>query len=159
MKRVLGIDPGLNHTGWGVIEACGDNMSWISHGVLHPPKKLSLSERLLFLHKNVSDIITKYQPSEICIEDIFVNANPESSIKLGMARGVLIMLPAFFKLNLFEYTANQVKKAVAGFGHAQKDQIMQMVQLLILPKMPLTPDSADALAVAICHAGHICIPD
>lgn len=148
---MLGIDPGLCKTGWGIIDKVGLKASWVAHGVFQTKSQENLSNRLNFLHIKVKEIVELYNPDVLCIEEIFMNNNPESTLKLGMARGVILMLPAVFKLPFFEYRPNHVKKTVTGSGHADKEQIVKMIQLLLSPKEPVTKDSADALAVALCH--------
>ena len=149
--RILGIDPGLCKTGWGMIHKIGHQSSWISHGVFQTKPEDTLSDRLCFLHTQVKHIIELYQPDVICLEEIFMNTNPNSTLKLGMARGVLLMLPSLFHIPVFEYRPNYVKKAVTGSGHADKEQVIKMIQLLLRPQQEMTKDSADALAIALCH--------
>lgn len=149
---VMGIDPGLVKTGYGIIASQGNTLTPITCGVIKPPVDLPMTDRLAFLHKECKALIEKYGPTECAIEETFVNKNPTSALKLGMARGVLLMTPGLFNIPVFEYAANKVKKSVVGVGHAEKDQVIAMIQY-ILPqlKQTLTPDSADALAIAICH--------
>ena len=151
--RILGIDPGLQKAGWGIIEQSGSNLRYIAHGVISPPLKADISDRLAFLFKGLSDVIEQYGPLEAAIEDVFLNKNPGSTIKLGMARGVCMVVPAHLGISVSEYGANKVKKAVVGVGHADKHQMETMINIL-LPGCGATKDAADALGVAICH-GHL----
>ena len=150
--RFLGLDPGLRHTGWGVITyACG-RLSYVAHGVINPPQNAPLSTRLGVLFEELSDMIVRFEPDEAAVEETFVNQNPASALKLGMARGVVLLAPAHRGLGVAEYSANRVKKAMVGSGHASKEQMMAMVARLLPTAKDVTADAADALAVAICHA-------
>ena len=155
MMRLLGLDPGLQRTGWGVIEVSGTRLGFVAHGVVSTDKDKSLAERLMQLHTGIDQIIDVQRPTEAAVEETFVNKNPTSTLKLGQARGVTLLVPAQRGLAVSEYTPNLVKKTVVGNGHAAKEQIQMMVGTL-LPgcRDGLTPDAADALAVAICHAHH-----
>lgn len=150
--RILGIDPGLRHTGWGIIESSGNNLKFIEAGVIDPPVDTDFSVRLKFLHDALINVIQIYTPGEAAIEETFVNKNPTSTLKLGMARGVVFLAPAMHDLPVFEYGANKVKKSVVGAGHADKHQVMSMVKFLLPQFQSQKYDAADALAVAICHA-------
>lgn len=154
MKVVLGIDPGLRNTGWGVVGVDGNRLTHIAHGVVVSSSNLDLSLRLVELFKGLEGVINTYSPTEAAVEETFVNKNPTSTLKLGMARGVVLMAPALFNVSVFEYTANKVKKAVVGVGHATKDQVSHMVQVLLPKSAPVSDDAADALAVALCHCNH-----
>ncbi len=151
--RLLGLDPGLRLTGWGVIDVDGNRLRHVAHGVVKVAADRPLSVRLHELHEGVAAVIAAHQPSEAAVEETFVNANPASTLKLGQARGVVMLAPARAGLAVFEYAANLVKKSVTGAGHADKRQIAMMVGRL-LPGVEATADAADALAVAICHAHH-----
>lgn len=154
--RILGLDPGLRHTGWGLIESKGQGLRYLASGVINPnPKEESLALRLANLFEELQDVVQKCGPDEAAVEEVFVNKNPGSTLKLGMARGVVLLVPAHCGVPVFEYTANQVKKSVVGTGHADKNQVMYMVRR-VLPMAPvdMKPDAADALAVALCHAHH-----
>jgi crossover junction endodeoxyribonuclease RuvC len=151
--RLIGLDPGLRVTGWGVIEAEGNRLRHIAHGVIKVAAEGTLADRLNILFDGVADVIRRQQPSEAAIEETFVNVNPGSTLKLGQARGVVMLAPARVGLPVFEYAANLVKKSVVGTGHADKRQIAMMVGRL-LPGVAAAADSADALAIAICHAHH-----
>ena len=155
MTIILGIDPGLVITGYGIIRQTNNAITPLAHGVIKPNAKAPMAERLKMLSLKLLEIIEIYHPDEAAIEETFVNKNPASALKLGMARGVLVMTPALKDIPVYEYGANKIKKTVVGIGHADKDQVMMMVGRL-LPKIggALTADSADALAVALCHAQH-----
>ncbi len=152
--RLLGLDPGLRHTGWGIIEAEGNRLRHVADGALHPDPTLALAERLVQLYHGLGEVIARYRPSEAAVEETFVNKNPTSTLKLGLARGVVLLCPALAGLKVAEYPANLVKKSVVGAGHAGKEQVQMMVKVLLPGAALETPDAADALAVAICHAHH-----
>ncbi|HZQ01311.1 MAG TPA: crossover junction endodeoxyribonuclease RuvC [Reyranella sp.] len=151
--RLLGLDPGLRLTGWGVIDVEGNRLRHVAHGVVKVAGERSLAERLNELFDGVAAVIAAQAPVEAAVEETFVNVNPGSTLKLGQARGVVLLAPARAGLPVFEYAANLVKKSVTGVGHADKGQIAMMVGRL-LPGVEATADAADALAVAICHAHH-----
>ncbi|MEI6203131.1 MAG: crossover junction endodeoxyribonuclease RuvC [Enhydrobacter sp.] len=151
--RLLGLDPGLRLTGWGVIDVDGNRLRHVAHGVVKVPADRSLAERLNDLFEGVAAVIAAQQPAEAAVEETFVSVNPASTLKLGQARGVVMLAPARAGLHVFEYAATVVKKSVVGTGHAEKTQIAMMVGRL-LPGVVATADAADALAVAICHAHH-----
>jgi crossover junction endodeoxyribonuclease RuvC len=150
--RILGLDPGLRITGWGVIDTTNNRLQYVAHGLIKPDTTLSLAERLSHLFTEIKKLIDMYSPDEAAVEETFMNANPASALKLGQARGVVLVTPAVSGLEVAEYTANQVKKSVVGAGHADKEQVMAMIQILLPGGGKMTSDSADALAVAICHA-------
>ncbi|MDR0678051.1 MAG: crossover junction endodeoxyribonuclease RuvC [Holosporaceae bacterium] len=151
--KILGIDSGLHITGWGVIDYDGFHLKYVAHGVISSTASEEISQRLGNIFKGLADIIEEYSPSEAGIENTFVNKNPFSSLKLGMARGTAICCAGILGLKIVEYTPNKVKKSVVGTGHATKEQVSIMVQkLLNCGNVKL--DAADALAVAICHAHH-----
>lgn len=150
--RILGIDPGTLVTGWGLIEETNGRLSHVENGGIFPPKKRSLFDRVCLIHRELEEIIHAFNPEVLAMEDIFVAKNVASSLKLGHARGATMVAAGRAGLPLFEYTANQVKKALTGYGHASKEQIQKMVKsLLNLPGLAFA-DASDALAVAICHA-------
>lgn len=152
--RIIGIDPGLNNTGWGIIEKQGNRLGYVACGVIKPQAQASMAERLLEIDCELEKIITLYEPQTSAIEETFVNKSGSSSLKLGMARGAAFLAPARAGLEVAEYSANKIKKSVVGAGHADKNQIQVMVKIL-LPRADFkTPDAADALAIAICHAHH-----
>ena len=152
--RVLGLDPGLRHTGWGVIDVAGNRLVYIADGVVHAAIDASLAARLVSLFRQLTAVLERFHPDEAAVEETFVNRNPASTLKLGVARGVALLAPAERGLPVAEYSANLIKKSVVGAGHADKAQVQLMVRR-ILPGCALgEPDAADALAVAICHAHH-----
>lgn len=153
--RLLGLDPGLQRTGWGIIDISGTRLSFVADGVISTVKSGSLAERLMELHRGIDEIISMHGPHEAAVEETFVNKNPTSTLKLGQARGVTMLVPAQRGLPVAEYPPNLVKKTVVGNGHAAKEQVQMMVATL-LPgcREGLGADAADALAVAICHAHH-----
>ena len=152
--RVLGLDPGLRHTGWGVIDVAGNRLSYVADGVAHAPTDLPLAERLVALFRQVIDVLERFRPDEAAVEETFVNKNAASTLKLGVARGVVLLAPAERGLPVAEYSANLVKKSVVGAGRVDKAQVQMMVRRLLPGCAIATPDAADALAVAICHAHH-----
>lgn len=150
--KILGIDPGLRTTGFGVIEKHGSRLAYIASGTIRTPTEAELPERLKVIFGGVCEIVQTYQPDCAVIEKVFVNVNPQSTLLLGQARGAAISALVAQELSVFEYTALQLKQAVVGHGKAHKQQVQDMVQrLLSLPELPGT-DAADALGVAICHA-------
>ena len=149
--RLIGLDPGLRITGWGIIEVDGNRLRHVAHGVVQSSSARPLAERLCELFDGVTAVIREWSPDEAAIEETFVNANPDSTLKLGQARGAVLMAPARLGLSVAEYATNQVKKSVVGAGHADKRQIGDMVRRL-LPGTNAEADAADALAVGICHA-------
>ncbi|KAA5605146.1 crossover junction endodeoxyribonuclease RuvC [Roseospira marina] len=150
--RILGLDPGLRVTGWGIVEAAGNRLSHIADGVVTSDERDSLAARLAQLHDGVMAVIDQFAPAEAAVEETFVNRNPVSTLKLGQARGVVMLAPARCGLPVAEYTPNAIKKAVVGRGHAEKAQVELMVRTLLPGADPARADAADALAVAICHA-------
>jgi crossover junction endodeoxyribonuclease RuvC len=152
MVRIIGIDPGLRNTGWGIISQEGSKLTYVADGAIHSDGDASLAERLLQLHSQLIDILKEFNPDEAAVEETFVNTDARATLKLGQARGVLMLAPAMLKLPVSEYAPNTVKKAVVGAGHAEKDQVKHMVKLLLPKARMRTADSTDALAVAICHA-------
>lgn len=152
--RLLGLDPGLRHTGWGVIDVSGNRLTHVADGAVHSDDGAPLAARLCQLHAALTDVLERYRPDEAAVEETFVNANAASTLKLGQARAVALLVPALAGLSVAEYPNNQVKKAVVGQGRAEKGQVQAMVRLLLPGCAIATPDAADALAVAICHAHH-----
>lgn len=152
--RIIGIDPGLRNTGWGVIEADGTRLSYVADGSVHSDADAPLASRLLQIHTQLAEILQRYAPDEAAIEETFVNKDARATLKLGQARGAAMLAPALAGITVAEYAPNVVKKSVVGAGHAEKDQVKHMVKVL-LPRAELnTADSIDALAIAICHAHH-----
>lgn len=152
--RVLGIDPGLERTGWGIIDHQGSRLTFIAAGVIKSKSTETMAVRLCRIDAELTKVIEAYKPDTAAIEETFVNTNSASSLKLGQARGVAILSPARFGLDVAEYAANTVKKSVVGAGHAAKDQVGMMIKVLLPTSGELEADAADALAVAICHAHH-----
>ena len=152
--RVIGLDPGLRNTGWGVIESDGTRLSHVANGVLHTDGSLDVARRLLQLDQGLLEVLESYRPDEAAVETTLVNKNAASTLKLGLARGVTLLTPARFGLPVAEYSANHVKKSVVGAGHAAKEQVAMMVTRLLPGCAIEGADAADALAVAICHAHH-----
>ncbi len=152
--RILGLDPGLRRTGWGVIEADGSRLGFIACGTILPPEKAPMAQRLARLHEGLTDVLRRFSPQEAAVEETFVNMNPSSTLKLGQARGVVMLAPAQAGLEVAEYAALLVKKTVVGAGRAEKNQIRMMIGILLPTSTPETEDAADALAVAITHAHH-----
>lgn len=152
--RILGIDPGLRNTGWGVIACVGSGLVFVACGSVRSNPAGTLAARLRELHEGLSGVIREHAPDEAAVEETFVNRDPQSALKLGQARGVALVVPSLAGLSVAEYAANLIKKTVVGAGHAEKAQIAAMVRLLLPTSRALSPDAADALAVAICHAQH-----
>lgn len=150
--RILGLDPGLRRTGWGVIEAQGNRLRHLANGTLATDERQDLPERLLALQRGLEEVIAAHRPDAAAVEETLANRNPASTLKLGMARGVALLVPAGAGLSVAQYLPMIVKKSVVGTGHAAKEQVAMMVARL-LPGCDLaSADAADALAVAICHA-------
>ena len=153
--RILGLDPGLGTTGWGLIEAQGNRLSHIANGELKTKTSAPLPERLAQLADQLEALLAEHRPDGAAVEEVFVNKNPQSTLKLGQARGVAIMLAARAGISVGEYAARLVKKAVVGNGNAEKVQVHAMVARLLPGVKIAGPDAADALAVAITHAHHL----
>ena len=151
--RLLGLDPGLRHTGWGVIDTTGNRLVHVADGVVNVRAGQPLAERLSDLFRALNEVLTRYAPDAAAVEETFVNKNPASTLKLGVARGVVLLAPAERGIPVFEYATNLVKKSVVGVGHADKTQVQMMVKRL-LPGATSGADACDALAVAICHIHH-----
>jgi crossover junction endodeoxyribonuclease RuvC len=153
--RIIGIDPGLRNTGWGILDLAGAQLDYVASGVVRAKPEAALGERLRELHQGLTRIIAEFAPDEAAVEETFVNRDPQSALKLGQARGIALVVPALAGLPVAEYAANLIKKTVVGTGHAEKSQIAMMVKVL-LPKCAklsdFSADAADALAVAITHA-------
>ena len=150
--RIIGLDPGLRRTGWGVIVAEGTRLRHIAHGVVEPQADLDLAHRLLHLLNGLRAVIREHQPDEAAVEEVFVNINPASTLKLGQARAAALIAPAEAGLPVSEYAAREVKKAVVGTGAAEKSQIAFMIKRLLPTSGAPGADAADALAVAVTHA-------
>lgn len=152
MVRIIGIDPGLLHTGWAVIEKNGNNRKYIASGVVLPPKSESLPNRLAFIFREVSKLCDTFQPDECSVEITFVNKNPQTTLILGHARAAAIVAVADKNIPIFEYEPNKIKKALTSAGHADKEQVYKMVRILLPAAQPKTPDESDAIAIALAHA-------
>src|SRR3954452_6017805 len=152
--RILGIDPGLRRTGWGVIEIDGNRLGFIAFGSGGPEDSLPLANRLLAIHEGLAAVLGDFNPAEAALEQTFVNKDGVATLKLGQARGVAMLAPAMFGISVAEYAPNQVKKTVVGAGHADKSQIAVMLKILLPKAEPKSADAADALAIAITHAHH-----
>ena len=150
--RLIGIDPGLRRTGWGVLEVNGSRLGHVAHGTIASDSGLPLSKRLCQLYLGLGKVLERWRPTEAAVEESFVNKNPASTLKLGQARGVLLLAPAIADIPVFEYTPNLIKKSIVGTGHAHKEQVAMMVGTLLPAAGTVKDDAADALAVAICHA-------
>ncbi|MCX5516355.1 crossover junction endodeoxyribonuclease RuvC [Kaistia algarum] len=152
--RILGIDPGLRRTGWGLVEVRGNALSFIASGTVRAPLDGEMAHRLVALHQGLTQIVAGFQPDEAAVEQTFVNKDAAGTLKLGQARGIALLVPALAGISVAEYSPNSVKKTIVGTGHAGKDQIRMMVRVL-LPKADFdSDDAADALGVAICHIHH-----
>ena len=152
--RILGLDPGLRRTGWGVIDVEGNRLRHVANGVVESKPSDTLAVRLVSIHSALVRIVADFAPLEAAVEETFVNKNAESTLKLGQARGVVMLAPARAGLPVAEYATNLVKKSIVGAGHAAKQQISMMVKILLPGCAIDSADAADALAVAICHAHH-----
>jgi crossover junction endodeoxyribonuclease RuvC len=151
---LLGLDPGLRHTGWGVITQTGNRLSFVAAGRISPDADLPMAMRLKALADELAQVVMKYRPHEAAIEETFVNKNAASALKLGQARGAAMLTLAQRGLEVTEYAANRIKQSVTGYGHADKTQIQVMISMLMPGMGVLVADAADALAVAVTHAHH-----
>ena len=149
---ILGLDPGLRHTGWGLVEATGNHLGFVACGAIHTDAADDLAGRLGGLYRGLTQVIEGHLPREAAVEETVVNRNPLSSLKLGHARGVVLLAATHAGLGVHEYAAKQVKRAVTGTGNAAKEQVAMMVRFLLPGSGEVVADAADALAVAICHA-------
>lgn len=152
--RIIGIDPGLRRTGWGVVETAGSSLRFVASGTVKPDEKAELAERLRQLHDGLIDVVRAHAPHEAAVEQTFVNKDASATLKLGQARGIAMLVPALAGLAVAEYAPNAVKKAVIGVGHGEKKQIHMMVRVLMPKAVFSGDDAADALAIAICHSHH-----
>lgn len=152
--RLIGLDPGLQVTGWGIVEAANGALRHVADGAVRTDNGRSLAQRLLQIAEGLSQIVARYQPDEAAVEETFVNRNPVSTLRLGQARGIALLIPAQAGIPVAEYLPNLVKKTVVGTGHAGKEQVQLMVRMLLPGANLSTSDAADALAVAVCHAHH-----
>ncbi len=152
--RIIGIDPGLRKTGWGIIESTGTRLVYLASGTVRTDTSRDLSDRLMMVYKGLALPLADWKPSEAAVEQTFVNKNGQSTLKLGQARGVAMLVPAMCGLRVAEYSATQVKKTVIGTGRGDKNQIGAMISFLLPKARPDSEDAADALAIAITHAHH-----
>lgn len=150
--RILGIDPGLLHTGWAIIDVNGGDRKYIASGVILPSPKLAMPERLTTIFRGVKKLCDDFKPDVCSIEIIFVNKNPQTTLILGHARAAAIVAVANNDIPIFEYEANKIKKALTGAGHADKEQIYKMLSILLPAAHPKTADESDAIAIALTHA-------
>lgn len=149
--RILGLDPSLSSTGWGIIETENNRVRYVADGFIPTDTKMPIADRLRLINQILREVVETYHPDEAAIEQVFLNSNAVSTIKLGMARGVVMMTPAQFGISVTEYEPNKVKKAVVGVGKAEKSQVETMVKVLLPGCKPKNNDSSDALAIALCH--------
>lgn len=156
--RIIGIDPGLRRTGWGIVESDGVRLTYIDSGHISSTNDEVLAYRLREIFEGVASVISGFSPSEAAIEETFVNENARATLKLGQARGMALLAPAMQGLRVAEYSPNLIKKSVVGTGHADKRQIQAMIGVLLPRARFDSPDEADALAIAICHANHRSVP-
>ena len=154
-RIIIGIDPGLRHTGWGIVAQNGNRLSFVAAGRINPDVGLPMASRLLVLAEGIADIVRLHGPSEAAIEESFVHKNARSALLLGQARGVAMLALAQSGLSAAEYSANRIKQSVTGYGHAEKNQIQAMIAMLLPGSGKLAADAADALAVAITHVHHV----
>ena len=152
MVKILGLDPSLSSTGWGIIEVNNNRLKYVADGFIPTDAKLPIEVRLDIIYRTLCNVIETYKPDEASIEQTFLNSNPASSLKLSMARGVVILTAGTYQISLSEYEPNKVKKATVGVGKAEKSQVEAMVKILLGNIKPKNNDSSDALAIAITHA-------
>ena len=152
--RILGIDPGLRRTGWGLVESDGNRLIYVACGSVETNERAELCERLVAIHAGLRKVIDEFSPDEAAVEHTFVNTNASATLKLGQARGVAMLVPAQAGLSVAEYAPNLVKKSIVGAGHGDKAQIRMMIGVLLPKASPQSEDAADALAIAVTHAHH-----
>ena len=152
--RILGIDPGLRRTGWGMIAIDGNRLRFLACGSLATDTSTPLSDRLLAIHRGLSAVVETHAPDEAAVEATFVNKDASATLKLGQARGIAMLVPAIAGLPVAEYAPNLVKKTIVGAGHGEKAQVRMMIGVLLPKADPRSEDAADALAIAVCHAHH-----
>lgn len=150
---ILGIDPGLAIVGWGVVEYSASHFTTLGYGAIETPAGMATEQRLSLIYDGIKKLIEQYKPEHVAVEELFFNTNQTTGIRVAEARGVIIMCAYRYGVKVFEYTPLQVKQSVVGYGRAEKKQVITMVTLLLgLPKPPRPDDTADALAIAVCHA-------
>jgi crossover junction endodeoxyribonuclease RuvC len=152
--RILGIDPGLRRTGWGVIAVAGNALSYVDSGSLMTDERETLAARLLVIHNGLREVVDAHAPHEAAVEATFVNRDAAATLKLGQARGIAMLVPALAGIAVAEYAPNLVKKTIVGTGHGEKGQVRMMIGVLLPRANPGSEDAADALAIAVCHAHH-----
>jgi crossover junction endodeoxyribonuclease RuvC len=152
--RILGIDPGLRRTGWGMVVIDGNRLSYVACGSLATDDKAELAIRLLSIHDGLRQVVSDHAPDEAAVEATFVSKDGSATLKLGQARGIAMLVPAIAGLPVAEYAPNLVKKTIVGAGHCEKAQIRMMIGVLLPKAAPQSDDAADALAIAVCHAHH-----
>ncbi len=152
--RILGIDPGLRRTGWGVIDVEGNRLIYVACGSVATSDRIALAGRLVTIHDGLAEVMAQFAPAEAAVEATFVNKDASATLKLGQARGIALLIPARAGIEVAEYSPNLVKKTIVGAGHAEKEQIRLMLRVLLPKADPPTHDAADALAIAVCHAHH-----
>jgi len=152
--RILGIDPGLRRTGWGLIGCEGNRLIYLACGSVETNDKASLAERLVTIHDGLARVVAEFRPDEAAVEATFVNRDATATLKLGQARGIALLVPAKAGVSVAEYAPNLVKKTIVGAGHCEKAQIRMMVAMLLPKADPQSEDAADALAIAVTHAHH-----
>ena len=152
--RILGIDPGLRRTGWGVVACEGNRLTYVACGVVETDGKAALAERLVAIHDGLNRIVAEFRPDEAAVEATFVNRDAVATLKLGQARGIALLVPARAGVPVSEYAPNLVKKTIVGAGHGEKAQIRMMIGVLLPRADPQSEDAADALAIAVTHAHH-----
>ena len=152
--RIIGLDPGLRHAGWGIVESIGNNLAHVADGVVRPSPDLPMAERLHVIYRELTRILTEFSPDEAAVEETFVNKDARATLKLGQARGVAMLVPARAGMPVAEYAPNQIKKRSSARAMPTKQQIHHMVKVLLPKATPRSADAADALAIAICHAHH-----
>ena len=152
--RILGIDPGLRRTGWGVVDVEGNRLSFVACGSVETNERLSLAERLVAIHQGLARVVDEFRPGEAAVEATFVNKDAAATLKLGQARGVALLVPGQAGIGVAEYAPNVVKKSIVGAGHGDKAQVRMMIGVLLPRADPRSEDAADALAVAVTHAHH-----
>jgi crossover junction endodeoxyribonuclease RuvC len=152
--RILGIDPGLRRTGWGVLDVAGNRLAFVACGSVEPNERGSMAERLVAIHAGLRRVIEEFRPEEAAVEATFVNKDAAATLKLGQARGVALLVPGQAGIVVAEYAPNVVKKSIVGAGHGDKAQVRMMIGVLLPRADPQSEDAADALAVAVTHAHH-----
>lgn len=152
--RILGIDPGLRRTGWGLVETLGNRLTFVACGSVETSERDTLAARLVVIHDGLARIVEEFRPDEAAVEQTFVNKDATATLKLGQARGIAMLIPARAGLPVAEYAPNLVKKTIVGSGHGEKGQIRMMIGVLLPKSDPRSDDAADALAIAVCHAHH-----